>query len=238
MRLAVWNIEWAAARSRRLKVIRDTLAEAVPEIICLCEGHASDWNAEGHLIEAAADYGYPVKADRRKVMLWSRNPWQSVDARGSDDLPPGRFVSGISDTTIGPIRVLGLCVPWSHAHVSTGTRDRKPWSDHLAYLSGLEEVLAFLDEDLPTVLLGDFNQRIPAERTPVAARAALNDAIAPRFEIVTGGSIDGLADQPVCHIATDAKLHCDAVTGLSRHAGGKRLSDHDGLVAELSAAGA
>jgi hypothetical protein len=40
----------------------------------------------------------------------------------------------VTDTPIGPIRFVGVCIPWRDAHVRTGRRDRAPWEDHLRFL--------------------------------------------------------------------------------------------------------
>ena len=37
----------------------------------------------------------------RMVLLWSREPWQQVDDVGSDAMPPGKFVSGVTRTPLG-----------------------------------------------------------------------------------------------------------------------------------------
>ena len=49
---------------------------------------------DGHAICSRADYGYGLQKNRRKVLLWSKEPWHRVDDLGIDTLPPGRFVSG------------------------------------------------------------------------------------------------------------------------------------------------
>jgi hypothetical protein len=40
----------------------------------------------------------------------------------------------VTDTPIGPIRFVGVCIPWRDAHVRTGRRDRAPCEDHLRFL--------------------------------------------------------------------------------------------------------
>ena len=48
----------------------------------------------------------------RKVMLWSREPWERVDDLGHGSMPPGRYVSGITRTPVGEVTVIGTCIPW------------------------------------------------------------------------------------------------------------------------------
>jgi hypothetical protein len=95
----------------------------------------------GHWISADPDYGYSQPGNRRKVMLWSRSSWSSVDRVGSTRIPGGRFVSGTTATSIGPVTFLGVCIPWRDAHVRTGRKDRSGWEDHSAYLMGLKRLL-------------------------------------------------------------------------------------------------
>ena len=43
-------------------------------------------------------------------MLWSREPWHQVDDVGIDSMPPGRFVSGVTLTSMGEGTIIGVCV--------------------------------------------------------------------------------------------------------------------------------
>jgi len=108
---------------------------------------------QGHLIVLGADYGYAAPPGRRKVMLWSRTPWEAVDALGDVALPTGRYVAGRTQTPAGPLNVVGVCIPWARAHVSTGRRNRRPWEDHLADLAALEQPLK--RQAGATLMLGD-----------------------------------------------------------------------------------
>ncbi|HEY1051050.1 MAG TPA: hypothetical protein VGE39_14870, partial [Prosthecobacter sp.] len=110
-------------------------------VICVTEGYADIFPEGGHIITSDADHGYPITPGRHKVLLWSRNPWREVDALGSALLPPGRFVAGTTDTPRGPLRFIGVCIPWRDAHVRTGQRNRQPWEDHLTYLQHLRPLL-------------------------------------------------------------------------------------------------
>ena len=85
--------------------------------------------ASGHAISARPDYGYGVQESRRKVLLWSREPWEHVDDIGDDRMPPGRYVSGVTRTSVGEVTVVGLCIPWSGSRVGarySGERRRVP----------------------------------------------------------------------------------------------------------------
>jgi endonuclease/exonuclease/phosphatase family metal-dependent hydrolase len=227
--VAVWNLRWATPRSKRGRLCQEVLAEADADVAVLTETVAAIAPADGHVITSRDDYGYGVQPHRRKVVLWSRHPWQEVDELGSPDLPPGRFVAGTTDTPSGPVRVVGVCVPWRDAHVRTGRRDRRPWEDHLAYLDALRRVVApWLDQ--PLLVAGDLNQRIPRRRQPRHVYERLTRLVDDNLVAVTAGTVPGI-DQPLIdHVLASPHVVARAVRGWSRvHSDGTTLSDHDGI---------
>jgi hypothetical protein len=149
---------------------------ATANIACLTET-TLDFLPSNYLISADADYGYLAPPGRRKAVLWSAEPWSMLDDRGDAELPSGRFIAGRTETPIGPIHVVGVCIPWERAHVSTGRKDRRAWEDHRAYLNGLARILRRDEYSTRTIVVGDFNQTIPRRRAPAAVAEALNDAI-------------------------------------------------------------
>lgn len=233
MRVACWNTEWHGPRSWKGRAIRGRLLDDEPEIICCPEAYDTLLGSDWHGIFSQPDYGYPLTKGRRKVAVWSRKPWVEVDDFGAPELPSGRFVSGQTVSSIGPVRVVAICIPWAAAHVSSGRRDRSRWSDHISYLKGLRSILSRLDRDLPTILVGDFNQCIPRRTAPGNVYEELQAAI-EGYEVWTMGRVPDLATYPVCHIAGSEQLRCEEVGGYPRHLEqGRTLSDHDGLRIEL-----
>lgn len=233
LKVVTWNVEWAPPQSSRGRMIRSILEEAEADVICLTEGRAENLPADGQVIESDPDYGYPLKAGRRKVLLWTRHSWSAIDSIGHADLPPGRFVSAVLEWTSRPIRFVGVCIPWSAAHVSSGRQDRARWEDHLAYLGALPQ---FLDEceSLSKVVLGDFNQAVPRNRQPQKVYAALERAFtASKYELLTAAEIaeDGLP--LIDHVAICGGLGGRIESTLSKTTGGIRLSDHAGVVASV-----
>ena len=93
LRVVTWNVEWVTPSSRRTAEVLSRIDRHAPEVICLTETHAGLLSPTGQTICSRTDYGYPIKEDQRKVMLWSREPWEQVDDVGIDSMPPGRFVS-------------------------------------------------------------------------------------------------------------------------------------------------
>lgn len=236
LRVALWNVEWAIPQSGRARAIRRHLSAFDPDMICLTESH-SDMLGDDHQVEAEEDYGYALREGRRKVLLWSRWPWRSIDRVGSPSLPSGRFVSATADTPLGPVDVTGICIPWSHAHVAGGRRDRTPWQDHLTFLEGLAPLLK-PEPSRPSIVLGDFNQRVPRGSQPVRVFEALCDALSPHYSLATAGVSDSRNHAAIDHLAHTRDLSATVIAELpSRDAGGLRLSDHFGLVLDIRAVG-
>lgn len=147
------------------------------------------------------------------------------------DLPPGRFVSGITEG----IRIVGVCVPWFDAHVSTGNTNRKCWEDHIAYLRALGPILArYAEDDIPVCVLGDFNQRIPPTSWNSAYIEYLHAALGDAYTIDTGGTTDVDGEQLIDHVATTRTLRFSLDRTLGRNAdAGKSVSDHPALIGTL-----
>ncbi len=230
MKSLTWNLEWAAPASKRLGLIQQIISEVDPDVACYTEvirGVVSN----GHAIEADSDYGYLNTGERLKVVLWSRTPWERADTIGDDELPAGRFVSGV---TAG-IRFVGVCIPWRDAHVKTGRKDREPWQDHLSYCKGLGRVLGHYSKSPePLCVLGDFNQRIPRVNQPEHVANALLDAVSGTVTVVTEGIKDAEGHDLIDHIAVSSPLKAVLAAILPRFArDGTRLSDHVGVVAQL-----
>lgn len=157
-----------------------------------------------------------------------------MDRLGCESLPGGRFVTGVAETSIGRIRAVGVCIPWRDAHVRSGRRDRRPWENHAAYLDGLGRVLTHFRRETGVVLLGDFNQRVPRHRNPVAVFDALL-AATTGYEWATAGDFPELGGAVIDHI-----VHSPDLTSLGRQgipaerANDTPLSDHPGVVVTLA----
>lgn len=231
--VACWNTEWRDRRSGKGAALRLALLEHSPDVVCLPEAHHNFLAGDYFGISSDPDHGYPVQPDRSKVTIWSRWPWIELDQLGSSALPPGRFVAGTTLAPLGHLRVVGLCVPWRAAHVTTGRGDRAPWEEHEAFLRALPEVLERERRHERLLVLGDFNQRIPGRLVPERLSLLLRDAL-EGLEIWTAGEVRGLEADPLCHIA-GALQHIGAEAwGISRKVDELEVSDHDGVVVKLS----
>lgn len=231
--VATWNTEWRSPQSRDGKIIKDRLQATEPEVLCLTEADRrllDDWG--GHQIEGTTDWGGPSFEVRRKVLLWSKQPWQGVDQIGSPDLPAGMFVRGTTETSIGELTVLGLVIPYHMANVRFGRRDRKMWEEHEQYLDALMTILHQIRGRC--VVMGDFNQRIPSNWVPERLQAKLHRSfhkVSIRTADLRGPGDDLAIDHIAC--SSDIKLVRARVISHLRD-DGKEISDHFGISAAIT----
>ena len=201
----------------------------------LTETHDELLSQGGHTICSRADYGYGLKKNRRKVLLWSKEPWHQIDDLGIDSLPPGRFVSGITQTSVGEVAVIGVCIPWfgSRTEARRGAERRRRWEDHEQYLAGLSEVLEQADAKC-LIVMGDFNQAIgQGSRAPRALQLALHEAFSPNLRIVTADLVFQ-GRKSIDHIALSADWAVDSLAAISNIQEDRKLSDHFGVAADVS----
>lgn len=232
--VTTWNLEWAPPRSARGQEMRDRLAATQADVICLTEAFAENLPAGGHIIEADPDYGYRLHLGRRKVILWTRHAWEEPDSVGSPLLPPGRFAAGKLVLSNSSVRVVGVCVPWATAHVSSGRRDRSRWEDHLSYLEGLGRYLGD-SETTPTILLGDFNQAIPRRKQRLDVAQCLQNEVLDRGYSPLSAGLSADDGWPLIdHICVSETLTGRVLEQLPKQSPTRRLSDHAGLLAQVS----
>lgn len=230
-----WNVEWATPRSGRTPEILRRISQLDPEIVCLTETHLGLLAQDGHVICSGEDYGYPIKEGRRKVVLWSREPWAEVDDVGIDTLPPGRFVSGVTQTSLGPVRVTGICIPWfgSRTEARRNSERKMRWEDHGQHIAGLTQVLGEVPPNR-LIVMGDFNQIVgPGSRAPRELQAALQKAFPPGMSIVTS-ELAFQGRRSIDHIAVSDDFSVEALDAISNVHDGLKLSDHFGVVADLA----
>ena len=228
LRIGTWNTQWAKPGTARGCRVANALTAPGCDILCVTEGYAAILPEGGHVIDAGPDWGYRAPEGRRKVLLWSKRPWSDVDPVGSDALPGGRFVAGTTETGLGPLSVVGVCIPWRDAHVRSGLKDRGAWQDHESWLAGFA-ALPYGRAGKRTVVLGDFNQRIPRSRQPKRIYATLRDAFAG-LAFATGGELAGTPEMAIDHIAHTPDLAlADDIRIWPRLSARTALSDHIGV---------
>ncbi len=236
LRMVTWNTEWATPRSRRAPEILSRIDQLAPDVACLTEVDDRLLSRDGYTITAQSDYGYSVKAGRRKVVLWSRQPWTQVDDVGIPSMPPGRFISGVTRTPIGDTTVVGVCIPWSgsrtESYRASGRKTR--WEDHESYLG----CLATLLEGMPAerlVVVGDFNQIVgPGSRAPKRLQTALRQAF-PAYMTIATADLSFQGRRSIDHIVLSNDLAVGAMDVISNVHDGESLSDHFGVAVTVTA---
>ena len=227
MRILLWNVEWATQRSKRGKEIQRIYREFAPDIACITEGYLPFWQEEGNVISSTEDYGYKIFEGRRKVILVSTQDWDNIDDTGSYSFPSGRYCFG---RTHG-LDIHGVCIPWKDAHVRTGKKNRQIWEDHIHYLDALKPVIR--DSNESTIVLGDFNQRIPRKWSPESVYRKLLETFSPNFTIDTIGTIKAMNKQAIDHFASTNNISVKNISVIDNYVGALQLSDHFGFVIEI-----
>lgn len=231
--ILTWNVQWATRRSKRGSAVAERLGSFDADVVVVTEiGDLDLLPTGGHVVDAGDDWGYPTRPGRRKVAMWSRAPWRDATSYPNCGFPSGRLVAANTETDVGPLSVVGVCIPWRDAHVRTGRRDRDPWEDHLEYLDALRRLLDDLG-DVPAVVGGDFNQRIPRTGQPKLAAEALAHTLEPAMHVATAGAtVPAYGGRLLIdHIAHSRHLRSETADGFY----GRDVSDHDGATARIVA---
>ena len=236
LRVVNWNVQWATPRSERSPEILRRIAEHDPDIICLTETNDRLLDGlGGHAIHSLPDYGHRMIKGRRKVMLWSRTPWCAVAGLGSAMFPPGRLVAGVTDTSEGPLTVIGVCIPWSGSRTKRFGGNCSQWEDHESYLDGLKTL--FQPGLKPRmVVIGDYNQSIRGRNSaPIRLRDKLKRTFDDAGLRIVTASLEFEGRRAIDHVALTYDLDVGSVTAISNLRGdGGKLSDHFGIAADLS----
>lgn len=225
-RILTWNIERKRPSAPTGSAGVELLFGQSPDVMVLTEAKTCFPARDGHLVWCRPLPHPHLEPDDRRVVMWSRNPWTDVDDLGDDALPEGRYVRATTETPLGPLTVVGVCIPWHMSGVSVGTKDRKPWEDHIDYLRLLPSLLQAADG--PLVVAGDYNQRIPRDRTRRDAAAALSDCF-QGFDVATAGRVEGVDKGLIDHVALTPDLRADACWAWPATVNGVRMSDHAGV---------
>ena len=236
MNLVNWNVEWASSAAySRTPEIRKRIDANSPDVVCLTETDIESLPG-GHVIYSRRDTGYTRRESERKVMLWSRQPWERVDDLGCESMPPGRYVSGVTQTPIGEVTVIGICIPWhgSRTEARRGAEQKERWEDHVSYVKCLGELLLKI-QDRPLIVTGDFNQRIGQKgyAPPPDKQVAVQD-IMPRHLTIATSALGYNGRRCIDHMALSEEIAAESLKVISNIDGKRELSDHPGIAAILS----
>lgn len=231
-RVLTWNVERKRPDSPLGSAGVELLFSYEPDVMALTEVRTSFPVRHGHALWCEPPRGRPLPRTNAELLLWSREPWRDVDRIGTEGLDQTRFVSATTDTAIGPLRVIGVCIPWHTAEVTYPIDvKRKPWELHIRFLELLPEVLAA--SDLPTVVAGDFNQQVPRVKYGNRAAAEAMAAAFADFDVITAGQLNGGERPGIDHIAVSSHLAASKTWAWPNVIDGQRLSDHEGAGTDL-----
>jgi endonuclease/exonuclease/phosphatase family metal-dependent hydrolase len=233
MKVATWNAGWASPAGAKGQTIRSILTDLRADVIVLTEADLELVPDGGEVVDAYGDWGYPAKrTSARKVLMWSSRGWSGVDHVGGGELPPGRWVAATTDSDVGPVRIVGVCIPWSNAMVGKQAGTER-WSEHRAYLQGAAGLLA--RQPRPLIVAGDFNQRIPRARQPRDVADCLAEALDGMLVPTQGDHDVGRLIDHIAH-SPDLDLIDDSLVTLPNVVHGRVLTDHTGVVLDLRSA--
>ena len=223
--VGTWNAEWATPTTKTGPRIASIIEQIEPDIFVLTEGCADLLPKSGYVIDGGINWGYERRDERnRKVLIWSKNHWHNIDQLGSHELPPGRFISGTTQTVLGEMKIIGVCIPWQSAHTTSGLKNRQAWEDHEVYLTHLAPLIA--PKDSPLIVAGDFNQRIPKGRQP----HRIYEQLIETFKNLSVSTAQINEPPLIDHIAHSRHLRVDRVSIISDKDQHGTLSDHRGAV--------
>ena len=216
----------------------DRIVAQGADVVCLTEAYDGSTGALGghEIADRGATWSFNRRDGERLVVLWSSQPWRDVDVAGNAGTATGSYVSGVTDTPTGSMRVIGICAP-HHAASRVGAVEKaRMWTEQTAFWDGLAKLLGVRDRSVPTILLGDFNQYVPriwgAKTAHAAMLLALDDLL-----VATAGPISGIDKPTIDHVAHTSDLAPQEVIGLSRFDDeGRALSDHFGVVVRFASA--
>ena len=231
MRIATWNLERKKPTTPRGAEAIDHLRGLNADVIVATEARTNLPVGDGQLFFSGAPRGSRFAADERKVVVWTKGESEPLDIDSPID--PSRFVAIKTETSIGTITVLGICITWHMAEVTyhSGPK-KKPWEEHLEYLEHLGQIFESIDE--PFIAAGDFNQRIPRVKGGNRQAAEALAATFAGLDIVTSGIPPGCTRPGIDHIAISHEFTASNTKGWPNDVTGNRLSDHDGAICELA----
>lgn len=233
MRIVNWNIERRGPATWQARSLIKEIIGLRPDLICLTEAWKTSLDDhKGHTISSSGVAWSPQNEDERKVVLWSKTPWSSASPVAELERA-GSAVSGVTEIDGVSCRVVGVCIPYHFANPLGQLPKAKMWSEHNEFLRKLSPILQGWASEGPTIVVGDYNRRIPRIWGPKDSYALLEQAL-DGFELVTAGNIPGVDEQTIDHVAVSIAPGAQSVSGLpAEDEDGRRRSDHFGIVVDI-----
>ncbi len=178
----------------------EEIAELVPDVICLTEAWKQSLeSAGGYSISSHGVAWSNQHPDERKVLLWSREPWQDVQVVERLE-KTGSAVTGLTNIGQRQIRFVGICIPYHFASPLGQEPREKPWHQHEEYLRHLKPLLEQWRNEGSVIVVGDYNRRIPYAWGPKRSYELLESAL-DGYSIATSGILPGVNEKSIDHVA-------------------------------------
>lgn len=247
MKILNWNTQAdkLSAGTPKFAKVRHLVATHDADVICLTEAFPESMPEGGQVVTSELS-GWRFESrgsGRRKVVLWSRFCWTDIDTTGSENLPEGRFVRATTKFGGTDLTFVGMCIPWHKYRCDEKWGDKRKgiWQGACEYLDTLrEDILTRASFQQRSILLGDFNLRIPPRgRGYPGKEHPVNQKRETTFSgwtIPTAGDrADTALDRPfIDHIALSPDIRSQRPQFFSRFdTDGAKLSDHNGVCIEI-----
>ena len=228
-----WNIERRGPQTWQAASLISEIGGFGPDLVCLTEAHDNSLTSlGGHTISHVGYRSAHKQPSERLVMLWSRTSWQPVVI--PEKLQnSGGLVAGVTKLDGEDVLCIGLCIPYHMAKLANEEKTR-PWHHHKRFLKQVTPWLRTQTGERPTIVMGDFNQRIPRKYGSREAYDLLMHVFDP-FEIITRDELEPLGELTIDHIGLKGGLGAVRIEARSRFAhDGRPRSDHFGVFATLT----
>lgn len=228
LNVATWNTQWATPGADRGSRVAETLESTGADIIVVTEGNRDLLPADGQVLDAGADWGYPLKPGRRKVIIWSRLPL-SLETVGTGRIawPAGRrdcINEGLRGADYRCLYSLAGCA----CHYRAVRRQRLVGTPALP-----RPARQSARHPRPFGAHGH-RGRLQPEDSRVRQPVRVAERLA---EVLAGWTTHTAGDLPngphIDHIATDDRLVCRSASDWSGTDAMGRLSDHAGVSCRL-----
>lgn len=236
VRIVNWNIERRVPSSWQAKSLVDEISELVPDVICLTEAWKQSLESVGGYSISSRGVAWSNQhPDERKVLMWSRKPWEDIEVVERLE-KTGSAVTGLTSIGHRRIRFVGICIPYHFASPLGQEPRKKPWRQHEEYLHALKPLLEQWRHEGTVIVVGDYNRRIPYSWGPKRSYELLETAL-DGYIIATPGKLPGVDEKSIDHVAYCGDLEHSFACGRSAKApDGRGRSDHFGVVVDFHSA--
>lgn len=234
-RFLVWNLQRQRPESAKSNAQIDVILKFKPDVAILTEtwlGYTRKMG--GHEVSVFGGVWSPTDPNERKILLWSKTPFTDVVECKFEGSEVGRILAATTTISSGPVRLIGVCIPYHAANPNKTTKPVKMWSEHRYYLAELAKFVAQQSSSAPLIIAGDFNQRIPNAFPPKDVQLSLLNSLG-QTRLLTGGEISEQKTQVIDHLSASSHFQLEGLEIVEPTLIGKTpVSDHKGVLLRLN----